>query len=250
MTTRSRCKAPAGSNQTPRLRAPLIARLSPTASSPVLAWGRDWAEANYPDTWKHAKLEGTVLEKMPNGKWKCDFQEDDPADRGCFLRKALTLVSRPGGIVEKPVKEKKKRASGARKPKSAAAATDSSDEEGGAKPAARADEEADEPAEDPDAPFSIKAARGAIAEIMAASSGDLSGLSTKKVRLALEEKWGMAVDELKLHRRQIDNLVLARAEEIEAEKKRAAAAAARAAVRQREEEEAAAAEEEGEEEPK
>ena len=77
-----------------------------TVAIPVLAWGRDWAQTTYPDTWRSARLEGTVVEKVQGGKWKCDFQEEDPADRGSFLRKALELISRPGGI-QPPAKRKR-----------------------------------------------------------------------------------------------------------------------------------------------
>eukprot|EP00966_Prymnesium_polylepis_P225698 5220848-Prymnesium_polylepis.2 len=103
-----------------------------TVAIPVLAWGRGWAEANYPETWRSALFMGTVVEKMAGGKLKCDFEEEDPADRGCFLRQALKLVSRPGGIKPPTEDEKCKHAPTKRSHEatSAAAVEDSGDEEG------------------------------------------------------------------------------------------------------------------------
>ena len=62
-------------------------------------------------------------------------------------------------------------------------------------------------------PIGSKRAR----EIMAQGGNDLNGLSTKKIRWALEAKWGVARDHLRAHRKAIDSLVLARAAALERE---------------------------------
>ena len=124
---------------------PCALQVGDTVSIPVLAWGPDWAKANYPETWRTATFQGTVLEKRPGGKWLCDFQEEDPSERGSFLRKALTFISRPcpaEGVGPTKAASARQRTAVQR----TTAAADSSDDAAGA--ADSSDEEAVAPAQD------------------------------------------------------------------------------------------------------
>ena len=71
-------------------------KVNDVVSVPALVWGKEWAKAAFPNSWQTARFTGTVVEKCAGNKWKCDFEEEDEADRGVFNRKALQFESRPG----------------------------------------------------------------------------------------------------------------------------------------------------------
>ena len=81
-------------------------KVGDTVAIGALAWGRDWAEAAYPDTWRKQMVEGTVLEKRSDGTWRCNFNEESESEQGCFKRKALTFISRPETAATVPKKRK------------------------------------------------------------------------------------------------------------------------------------------------
>ena len=81
-------------------------KVGDTVSIGALAWGRDWAEAAYPDTWRKQMVEGTVVEKRSDGTWRCNFNEESESEQGCFKRKALTFISRPETAATAPKKRK------------------------------------------------------------------------------------------------------------------------------------------------